>query len=44
MAMAMAIAMAMEVRTKDVRAHVIALRASASWSLEQKSECIERRL
>jgi hypothetical protein len=28
--------MAMEVRTKDVRAHVIALRASASWSLEQK--------
>jgi hypothetical protein len=36
--------MAMEVRTKDVRAHVIALRGSASWSLEQKVECIAHRL
>jgi vacuolar-type H+-ATPase catalytic subunit A/Vma1 len=32
------------VRTKYVRAHVIVLRASASWSLEQKAECIARRL
>jgi hypothetical protein len=32
----------MKVRT--TYAHVIALRASASWSLEQKSECIARRL
>jgi hypothetical protein len=36
--------MAMEVRIKDVRAHVIALRASTSWSLEQKAEIIARRL
>jgi hypothetical protein len=36
--------MTMKVRTKDVRAHVIALRASASLSLEQKAECIARRL
>jgi hypothetical protein len=36
--------MAMEVRKNDVRAHVIALRASTSWYLEQKAECIARRL
>jgi hypothetical protein len=35
--------MAMAARTKDVRAHVIALRASSSWSLEQRAEWIARR-